>query len=321
MGRKWVSWNVKGLGKASKRFTVKRALSKVKAELILLQETKLAENREKAIQSWANSMNMDFDFVPAQGSAGGLITMWRVGGLQVLRVVKKPRFLLLVVQFNNMNELCLICNVYGPNDVEHRGEFLAEIGLELNNHQDVVIIGGDFNAILNDGERRGSDPVGTGDPFFKHFVETYGLTDIPLSNGEFTWNSTRGNGLWSKIDRWLLNDEAFLVFNGVTQTAEDWGISDHRAINPALGSHDFGPKPFNFYNYWLYEEGFKKLVEEWWCSTVVEGLSNFVLQEKLKGLKKRIKEWNKLRGVLGSKKIVALKQVYMKWCHAWNQRG
>lgn len=91
MGRKWVSWNVKGLGKASKRFTVKRALSKVKAELILLQETKLAENREKAIQSWANSMNMDFDFVPAQGSAGGLITMWRVGGLQVLRVVIKTQ--------------------------------------------------------------------------------------------------------------------------------------------------------------------------------------------------------------------------------------
>lgn len=48
---------------------------------------------------------------------------------------------------------------------------------------------------------------------------------------------------------------------------------NHRSITLHWGTRDFGPKPFCFYNFWLMEEGFKTMVEEWWGSTIVEGLS------------------------------------------------
>lgn len=90
-------------------------------------------------------------------------------------------------------------------------------------------------------------------------------------------------------------EECLLFFNGANQTAEDWGFSDHRAITISWGTRDFGPKPFCFYNYWLMEDGFKQLVEEWWGSMLVEGWGGYVMQKKLKGLREKIREWRRNR--------------------------
>lgn len=83
------------------------------------------------------------------------------------------------------------------------------------------------------------------------------LIDLLIRNRGFTWSCTRNNGLWSKLDRWLVNDELVLCLNGVSQAAEEWSISDHRAVSLTVGSTDFGPKPFCFFNHWLLEQGFK----------------------------------------------------------------
>lgn len=299
----WVSWNVRGMCQAAKRKIVKQSLGKLKPELILLQETKLDGDREKFLETWANSLNMDFAAVSAVGSAGGLATLWKRNCLTVSRVVQNQRFLLLEVSFGNGAPNCLIVNVYGPNDEGTRGEFFANLGLEISQMQGVVVIGGDFNATLNDGERKGNNSSLVGDLMFKHFVETYELIDLPLLKDEFTWGSTRGDGIWSRIDRWLLNEDAIIYFDGAHQSAEEWSVSDHRPVSLSLGSNDYGPKPFCFFNYWLMEDGFKKMVEDWWCSAVVEGWSSFALMHKLKGLRAKIREWNKSRGIWGSEKI------------------
>ena len=61
---------------------------------------------------------------------------------------------------------------------------------------------------------------------------------------------------------------------------------------------------------WLKEEGLKTLVEEWWRSYEVRGTRSFVLTEKLKALKARLKIWNKTYfGNLEVKKKEALKKV------------
>jgi hypothetical protein len=58
------------------------------------------------------------------------------------------------------------------------------------------------------------------------------------------------------------------------------------------GDNDWGPKPFRFNNYWLENIKFNKVVEEWWRSQEVNGWMTFVLKEKLRGLKARLKEWH-----------------------------
>lgn len=69
MGRVWISWNVRGLGQARKRYAVKKACSKLKPELILIQETKINGDRESELQSWAESLNMELEAVHAEGVA------------------------------------------------------------------------------------------------------------------------------------------------------------------------------------------------------------------------------------------------------------
>lgn len=40
-----------------------------------------------------------------------------------------------------------------------------------------------------------------------------------MQNGDFTWGSTRGSGLWSRLDRLLINEEALLGFDEVERAA------------------------------------------------------------------------------------------------------
>ena len=48
---------------------------------------------------------------------------------------------------------------------------------------------------------------------------------------------------------------------------------------------------------WLKVEGFKELIRDWWQSFEFRGTHSYVLMEKMKALKAKIKEWNK--GVFG----------------------
>lgn len=49
-----------------------------------------------------------------------------------------------------------------------------------------------------------------------------------------------------------------------------------------------GSMLFKFENMWLKEEGFKDLLSGWWRDFEYVGTSNFVLKEKLKGLKAKL---------------------------------
>ncbi|RVW54967.1 Transposon TX1 uncharacterized 149 kDa protein [Vitis vinifera] len=51
--------------------------------------------------------------------------------------------------------------------------------------------------------------------------------------------------------------------------------------------------PFRFENMWLKEEGFKELLRGWWQGFNCSGSYSFVLSEKLKALKVKLKNWNK----------------------------
>lgn len=223
-------------------------------------------------------------------------------------MVRGDTFILLHLRIQQNQEDVMVCNVYGPHERRGRELVFNEIGELLEGFAGRVVVGGDFNTILNDGERRGAGENMRGDDSFKLFVNDNYLIDLPQQNGDYTWGSTQNSGLWSRLDRWLINEDALLGFDGVSQVAKDWGVSDHRAICLNWGTKDFGPKPFTFYNFWLMEAGFKEMVAEWWGTNMISGWSGYVLLQKLKGLRGRIRLWCKERGPWGSSKIVLLEK-------------
>ena len=44
---------------------------------------------------------------------------------------------------------------------------------------------------------------------------------------------------------------------------------------------------------WLKKEGFKYLINDWWCSYEIRHTGSYVLTEKLKALKAQLRAWNK----------------------------
>lgn len=69
--------------------------------------------------------------------------------------------------------------------------------------------------------------------------------------------------------------------------------SDHKPILLELSlDGNLGPIPFRFSPFWIQQEGFQEVVSEAW-NRPVHGSPSFVWEEKIKGLKRSLKEWAK----------------------------
>lgn len=159
--------------------------------------------------------------------------------------------------------------------MEERISFFNELTDSLRLVSGCCVLRGDFNATLNQ-QDRSEDNGGTEIPF-SNFMNDLNFVDLPLQHSKYTWYSSRNGGTWSRIDRWVVNEDVIMNFEDLNQVAESWGLSDHRAISLRMGETNFGPKPFMFYNDWLLDKEFANLVTNWWNTTLVQGWSGYVL--------------------------------------------
>jgi hypothetical protein len=155
---------------------------------------------------------------------------------------------------------------------------------------------GDFNAVCRGEERIGVNNVNgvSTSPEsieFRSFLEELELVDLPLHGRRFTWYHASGRAM-SRIDRVLISDEWACLWGNGSLWAMPRDVSDHCPLLLKYTCRDWGPKPFKFNNFWLESKEFPKVVESFWANTNVEGWMGYVLKEKLKGLKLRIKAWN-----------------------------
>ena len=184
-------------------------------------------------------------------------------------------------------------NLYAPNDVKEKKEFLKELsGLKTNDNEFWCYVG-DFNAVLSDEERVGSSNSSISTTDFVDFVYSTELVDLPLAGRKFTWHGRRGTPAMSRLDRFLLSPNWLSIYSSINQWClENCSISDHIAICLGIDAHDWGPKPFKFFNHWLDNDDFNVLVEEKWKNYNVQGFVGFRLLQKMKMLKSDIKLWN-----------------------------
>ncbi|XP_058741986.1 uncharacterized protein LOC131614421 [Vicia villosa] len=156
-----------------------------------------------------------------------------------------------------------VVNIYSSCDIAKKKKIIwAELlDLKKKYNDGEWIMGGDFNAIKNSRERKGRAvrAISKEDELFAEFILLSDLMDVPCKGKKFLWFSGDGRSK-SWIDRFLLSSTVVNRWDVVGQMIGDRDILDHC------------PE---------------------WKHLVVHGRGDFILKEKLRLLKDKIKIWNK----------------------------
>ncbi|KAH7682447.1 DNase I-like protein [Dioscorea alata] len=122
-----ISWNVRGLGRPSKRFLVKDFLLLHHVDIVCLQESKLSLIGPATWRSIGGPKLDKFAFTPACGSAGAMIIGWNSNLVEGL-LLSQGTFCLSVKFRTKSDDTKWICtSVYGPNARHLKADFWNEI--------------------------------------------------------------------------------------------------------------------------------------------------------------------------------------------------
>ncbi|XP_058760200.1 uncharacterized protein LOC131633504 [Vicia villosa] len=227
------------------------------------------------------------------GMSGGLITFWKVGGVKVLSSFKGEGYLGIKVVWKG--DLFYLVNIYSSCDFvkkKRMWEILLDLKEKLNNGE--WIMGGDFNVIKDRMERKGRSTIVHYKDLdsFSEFIQKSASVDIPCKGKMFSWYSGDEKSM-SRIDRFLVFDNVVSRWGVVGQLIEDRDISDHSPVWIVSDVTNWGPKPFKFNNEWFSLESFMPFGENEWKKIKLEGKGDFVLKEKLRLFKDKLRRWNK----------------------------
>ena len=117
-----------------------------------------------------------------------------------------------------------------------------------------------------------------------YFVQDSHFLEISSSSGGFTW--FRGNSR-SILDRIFVHPEWLSKIPSLKVDLLQRGLSDHCPLLMHTRDQKCGPKPFRFQNCWLTDPECMKIVKKVWLESTPMNT-----REKLKEVKKRLKDWN-----------------------------
>ncbi|XP_026417560.1 uncharacterized protein LOC113313050 [Papaver somniferum] len=154
---------------------------------------------------------------------------------------------------------------------------------------------GDFNAITSAEEKiGGKSPNRSSMMDFNNCLDTCELIQAPSTGLQHFWsNCQHGNKkILCKLDIAIFNLLWLQKFEGWSYKVVLRVASDHA---PLLGGGAQIPKPQNapmrFQKMWVSHPNFMEVVQKCWSEEII-GDPAFILQRKLKKLKKILKDWN-----------------------------
>lgn len=261
---KILSLNVRGLRDRAKRRRLRSLLLEGKFQCCFLQETKCSDVNSTIVESvWGGS---EYNWVArkAEGLSGGLLIIWNSDLADAVFSFSGRGFVGVCAKWKTSNNICFLVNVYSPCDFDGKKELWKDLLLcKRCFGGGVWCVAGDFNAISAVEERRGASRLCGGREIsgFNQFISDMELIDVSVLGKKYTWFSGDGSAK-SRLDRFLLTEEAISTWKVAAQWVGNRDISDHCPIWLDCSSYDWGPKPFRFNNCWLQHKDFKDFVDK-----------------------------------------------------------
>lgn len=203
------TYNTRGLRKNTKRRKVFAFLHKQNRDIILIQETHATKKDETY---WGNEWGGTIIFSHGSALSRGVCILFNpklTFNITKSLICKDGRYIILDV-WSSQRSFTLVC-LYGPNIDDP--SFYANITSKLFDFDcKDIIIGGDFNLVLNIAEdKKGGNPRTNFNAREKclDLMNTYDLIDIwrqrnPKQNN-FTWTSNITNNIHCRLDFFLIS--------------------------------------------------------------------------------------------------------------------
>jgi hypothetical protein len=305
------SFNIRGLGGLVKQNAIKDLIRLEKIEFLAIQETKLEVISDSLCFNIWGGEDCQWVYLPAVGNRGGLLSIWCKSAASLIFSFTGESFIGVCLEWGILKRRCFIINVYSKCNLSGKRilwEHLTALKKSLGSGAWCFL--GDFNAVLNRGERKGLNQISvvhssTEMVEFGEFVSDLELVDLPILGRRFTWYHPNGITM-SRIDRVLVSHDWLDWWPNPSLWVLSQTISDHCPLVVRYNCVDWGPRPFRFNNHWLLHKDFQVLVEGFWRNSNVVGWVAYVLKEKFKGLKNHIREWSREQYGQADSKIAKL---------------
>ncbi|KAB1998914.1 hypothetical protein ES319_D12G123600v1, partial [Gossypium barbadense] len=266
---KFLSWNCRGLGNSAKIRELKQLLAVNNPDIIFLSEIKMSATDLRRVQNNCRLQNgLD---VNSEGRSGGLALIWR-DGMNVSIQNYSKHHIDSMVRLEN-NKTIRVTGFYGRANLNRRRsswDILRRVGESV---REEWVIGGDFNAILNDAEKEGGRKgLRAQMNEFKAVMDEMALVDIKPDSGWFTWVNNREEGrlIKERLDRFLTSVAVVENFPFIATKVLRQTQSDHDAIILDLWGRKPKPFPkdkrlcFNFDVCWVGNKEAKNVIERAW---------------------------------------------------------
>eukprot|EP00253_Pinus_taeda_P035656 PITA_35656 len=265
--------------------------------MVFLQETKCNKVLTEKLRLKLGK-NFEVLEIESKGREGGLATFWDTRRYQLVAAEASKNYLALEMLLigNSYSFLCI--NIYSPQRLDDKLEFLDSLKKLMERHPKAnCILGGDFNMITSLMEKKGGlRKLNRDGEKFKEFIDNTHLVDVYPKQGNFTWNNRRGgeNLISSRLDRFLVSENLLLDGRNLESSILPSGGSDHWPISLIIDvPRHPSNKPFRFEKFWIEHPNFLTMVEKWWAEPLAEeGSKMFNLQNRLKHIKLKLKDWN-----------------------------
>ncbi|KAK1286427.1 hypothetical protein QJS10_CPB20g00857 [Acorus calamus] len=257
-------WNCRGVLRREVKRHCKFLVKAFSLNILVLLKT---HTQEAGMNKFLKTMEMEFEGagIPGSGHSGGIIVCWNKLFDQISWCKGTEQVAYLIIQEPRGNPWILV-GVYANPDGKQRRYVWSET-TEVLKEGLPTLLGGDFNTLLGQEDRRGGAPFRmTSDVLaFRQWVNENHLQTIEQKGQTFTLcNNRHGSArTWEAIDRAFVTHSWMVEYPSAIAQVLLRRASDH---SPIILNSDIQPpvgrKPFRFERIWFEYPDLPNVVEK-----------------------------------------------------------
>ena len=284
-----VLWNSRGVRDSNKSNYLADITKEKDVEIVFILEPK---SNKKFLESWAKNTGF-VNYRHFKPINPNIWVFWK-DGIDIDQVECHSQCISIMVTSKATNKAIRMTAVYADTDYMKRRDLWNYIYSRNSWTSEPWIIGGDFNTIMNTGEKLGGvHPNIRAMNDFSLFQHENNLIDIGFEGPTYTWcNKHPNNLIWERLDRIFVNQAILAEYPNIRILHYPHVFSDHAPLVIYTSTAMSYKSSFQFLSMWFTHEGCEPLVQDVW-KTDIQQPPMVNLQTKLKLTKIALKNWNR----------------------------